>query len=403
MIRSRLIALGIGLAAVAFAGGHYVGGGFSASDRISTEEFRRALSSRDWIWRARIVSGYVDALGPENLPEALEVIEDRRRWLSQDELRLIMIAWARFDAPAAFARTLTWPDHTRNKGAAAVIYGWALNDPIAAREALLSVGDSTLRALLIDRMVAAWAHGGDWGGVTRYISDLPDDPSRQRLLGVLIREILSDGHASVMEWVEGIPAEAPEGFKATAFERAAGILGQDDHEMAIAFVERNRHHPWAAGGPAAVARRWANKDPISALDWVEQLPAGVGRDRAIEIAFRQWQKSSPIAAEEWLASAEAGRPLDPARVLVVRQLATTSPAAALEFAEEISDLKLREESVVVALIHWLRGDREAASKWLEEHPLSDSVRKKIRARARGGAGREGRFPGAAPKRREAAD
>ena len=173
--------------------------------------------------------------------------------------------------------------------------------------------------------------------------------------------------------------------------------------MAIAFVERNRHHPWAAGGPAAVARRWANKDPISALDWVEQLPAGVGRDRAIEIAFRQWQKSSPIAAEEWLASAEAGRPLDPARVLVVRQLATTSPAAALEFAEEISDLKLREESVVVALIHWLRGDREAASKWLEEHPLSDSVRKKIRARARGGAGREGRFPGAAPKRREAAD
>ena len=178
MARQRVILLCVGLTAIAFAAGQYSARLSSHITPTSYREFVQALESRDWALRAHVLSGFVVGLGPENLPPALAAIEAHRRWLSQDELRLFMGAWARFDPAAAFERGLSWPDHTRSKGAAAAIYGWALHDPEGAREAAMAVTDSSLKALLLDRIVAAWAHGEDREGVTRYIAGLPDSPSR---------------------------------------------------------------------------------------------------------------------------------------------------------------------------------------------------------------------------------
>jgi hypothetical protein len=365
---------------IAFASGQYTARLASKAESVTSEQFRQALESRDWVYRAQVISGYVADLGPNDLPEALAAVEDRRRWLSQDELRLFMGAWASFDPSAAFARSLTWPDHTRNKGAAAVIYGWALHDPMAAHEAVMTVGDSSLKALLLDRMVAAWAHGRDRDGVTRYIGSLPNDRSRDRLTSILIREILADGHSAVMEWAEGIPEEIDGDFKATAFEKAAGILAQDDHIIARRFVERSRDVPGVTGAFAAVARRWANKDPVAALEWARALPEGAGRDRAIQIAFVQWQKRNPAASERWLFSAEESPELDPARFVVVHRLAATSPLDALELFHEMHDPVMKEESIVTILSQWLKLDRKAARLWLAENPISDTTRKKIQAK-----------------------
>ena len=368
-----------GLVAIAFAGGHYTARLSSNMERVSTDQFRRALESGDWVHRAHVISGYVADLGPENLQEALEIVEARRRWLSQDELRLFMVSWARFDPEAAFARSLTWPDHTRNKGDAAVIYGWALHDPLAAHEALTAIGDSSLKALLLDRMVAAWAHGPDRAGVTQYIGSLPDDLPRDRLTRILIREILAGGHAAVVEWAEEIPEASENDFKATAFAKAAGILAQDDHSVAADFVERNRDSPGSAGAFAAVARRWVNKDPEAALAWARALPEGSDRNRVIQTAFVQWQKKNPSAAERWLDSAQESPELDPARLVVVRRLAATSPPDALEVVRQIRDPLLKERSLITVLGQWMQIDPREASAWIAENPVPAGVRKQIQA------------------------
>ena len=363
----------VGLVVIAFASGQYTARLFSSGAHISTEEFARALESRDWVERAHVISGYVKKLGPENLPPALAAVEKRRRWLSQDELRLFMGAWARFDPRAAFARSLTWPDHTRNKGAAAVIYGWALEDPEAAHAAAQAVADSNLQALLLDRLVAAWAHGEDREGVTLYIAGLPDTPSRTRLTSILVREILADGHSAVMTWAQGIPEAGKTGFKAIALERAAGILAQDDHAVAVEFVERNRETAEIDGAFAAVTRRWASTDPEAALTWAKSWAPGAGRDRAVQVAFIQWQKKNPAVAEKWLLANEASSEFDPARLSAARQLAVTSPLQALEFAQSVSDPSVRERSLVGVLAQWFQMDDQAASSWLAENPLSESA------------------------------
>ena len=389
MNRQQILLLSLGLVAIAFAAGQYSARLAFRAERVSAEQFAEALESKDWGYRAHTISSYVRDLGPENLPAALAAVEARRRWLSQDELRLFMGAWASFDPEAAFARSLTWPDHTRNKGAAAAIYGWALHDPKAAYRAAMTANDSNLKALLLDRLVAAWAHGEDREGATLYIAGLPDEPSRSRLTSVLVREILADGHGAVMEWAEGLPDGNETGFRSTAYERTAGILAQDDHRAGVKFVERNRDTPEIESAFAAVARRWVSTDPEAALAWTRSLPPGSGRDRAVRIGFVQWQKNNPTAAERWLLATEASPELDPARFVVVRRLAATPPLEAIGLAQTIQDPETKERSLVAVLTQWLQADQEAATAWLAQNPTPERVQKTIQAHTKPGRRRTG--------------
>ena len=359
------LAAGIGLGRYAFP---------ARPDEASIVALRQALRGQDWPRRARVLSRYLENLDAEKLPEALEVIESRRRWLSQDELRLVMIAWARFDPAGAFARTLSWPDHAKKKGAAAAIYAWALRDPKAAYDALMGQTDIALQELLKERWMAAWSHGADKAGASRYIAALPPGARRDRFTTVLARDFMALGPDALMSWVEGLPADARGRFKANAFEKAAGVLAQDAPEVAAAWVEGDFGLPWANLGAAAVARRWAERDPTAALAWLEGLPAGARRDRAVNVGFRQWHQRSPIAAEAWLKAEDGVAALDPARELVVRRKAATSPSAAIALASSIRQAASRERAIVGAVRIWLQSDPAAAQAWLDASPLSAAAK-----------------------------
>ena len=380
MKREGTILLCAALVALAFVGGRYSARISARGEAVSEAEFQAALASRDWAYRARVLGHYADQLGPENLPEALAAVEARKRWLSQDELRLFMSAWAGFDPNGAFERSLTWPDHTRNKGAAAAIYGWALNDPEAAHQAALSVEDSSLKALLLDRIVAAWSHSGDRESLTLYLAELPDNPARDRLISILVREIFGDGREAVVAWAEALAPEKNPDFRSLALTKAAGILAQDDPVYAAAFAQRNGDS--ASGQPAlaAVARRWASSQPEQATDWAQSLPEGPGRTAALQGAFSQWQKKNPSLAEQWLFATEIGAELDPARFRIARRLTATAPRRALEVVYEMEDPDLRQKALVVTLRQWLLSDARAAHIWLSENPVDETTLAQIQER-----------------------
>ena len=83
----------------------------STDPELSTlASFRRALEDPDWLTRSYRFSGFLQGLSPENLPEALEAVVPQLPWLTTtDELRVFMLAWARFDAPGALEQALSWP------------------------------------------------------------------------------------------------------------------------------------------------------------------------------------------------------------------------------------------------------------------------------------------------------
>jgi hypothetical protein len=338
---------------------------------VDAEAFRESLSDPDWVARGSTISAYLSQLDSEQLPAALEVVEDRRRWMTQDELRLFFIAWARIDAPGCFAAALEWPDYTRNKGAAAALYAWTLVDPNAARDAMEREGDAELRQLLLDRLVAAWAHGSDKEGATEFIAGVAHPKKRDRYTSVLAREFYSEGPDALIAWADALVRGPHPRFGAFAFGKAAGVLAQDDPERAARWVESNSGRAWAFEAPAIVGRHWADDDPIAALGWLRGLQPGHARDRAVAMTFRHWLRESPIEAESWLASQPPDRSIDTARTLLIRQLAPTSRSAAMDVLESISDPLFHEESTVQIAWSWRRTDPAAADAWVEELDLSE--------------------------------
>ncbi|MBW2231309.1 MAG: hypothetical protein JRH17_13065 [Deltaproteobacteria bacterium] len=371
------LALWLATVVAALLVGRYLLPDQRGSHGVEIESFRAALSDSDWIRRGHTISAYLEQLNAEQLPAAVAVVEDRRRWMTQDELRLFMIAWARLDAPGALAATLAWPDHTRRKGAAAAVYAWAIEDPLGARDALETVNDASLRELLIDRLVAAWVHGSDREGVTAYVALLSDSSKRSRFTSVLAHEIFADGPTALMEWADSIPASDNADYKATAFGRAAGVLAQDDPERAARWVEAHSGESWAREAPSIVGRRWAEREPLPALAWVRSLPPASGRDRAMVTAFRVWLGESPVSAEAWLVKEPSERALDPARAMWIRRRAAIDPPSTLAMLDLIADVNIRQESMFQIGWNWRRIDSQAADRWLEQVELSQEAREAV--------------------------
>jgi hypothetical protein len=356
-------------------------------DPATLASFRQALEERDWLSRTHRMSAFLERLGPDELPEALEALERRRPWLGQDEVRLFMLAWARFDAAAAFERGLGWPGRSRRTAAGAAIYAWAFHDPEAALRALDGVEDAQLRDFLRTRLVAGWARSGDEEGANRYVASLPEGAQRDSFAGMLARELNEQGAEAVMRWAEGVPEVVPS-YKATVFRKACAAIASTDPGAAVRWAAAHAGRSYAVGSTAIIAGRWANLDPQAALEWLLTQPGGAERDKAISDAFGVWSSLSSAEAESWLRSATPAAALDPAVRVAVRRANPGSPEGAVEWAKRIGDAKLREEVIVAVGRAWLRREPAAAGSWLGRSGLPEPVRAAIAA-PRGAAAASG--------------
>jgi len=347
-------------------------------DPATLDSFRRALEDRDWLSRSYRFHSFLQHLGPEELPEALEALERRRPWLGQDEVRAFMLAWTRFDAPAAFERALSWPGRSRRTATGAAIYAWAFHDPEGATRALDAVEDAQLRDFLRTRLVAGWARSEHKESANRYIASLPEGAQRDSFAGMLARELNEEGAEAVMRWADGTPEVVPS-YKETVFRKACAALAATDPEAAVRFASAHAGRSYAAGSTAIIAGRWANQDPRAALEWLVGTPSGAERDGAIADAFGQWLGLGRAQAEEWLRSATPAAELDPAvRALVRRTNQEGWPEEAVEWAKRIQAAAMREEVIVALGRAWLRREPRAAESWLVRSGLPEPVQAAIR-------------------------
>jgi hypothetical protein len=338
------------------------------------------------------MSTYLERLGPDELPEALEAIERRRAWLGADELRLFMLAWSRFDAPAAFESALGWPGRSQRTAAGAALYAWAFSDPDAALRALETVQDEQLRDFLRTRLVAGWVRGDQKDGANRFIASLPEGAQRDSFTGMLARELNEQGSEAVMRWAEGVPEILPS-YKQTAFHRACAALAASDPEAAVRWQREHAGRDYAKGSSAIIAGRWANSDPQAAIEWLMGLPPDPERDSAIADAFVQWLDFARVAAERWLRGATPSEALDEAvRVMVRRTNKNGSSEGAMAWAMRIDNPELHAEVSIALGRSWLRREPAAARRWLEDSGLPEELRSAIlepkELERAGGAGAE---------------
>lgn len=379
---------------VAFGVGHRMADRSTATRLASTESFRSAFGEASELDRTHGVASFLQGLTPENLPGALEVIDEQRPWLQDTELRMIMLAWVKIDAAEMFASVQEWPERKRDLALTAAAYAWAFHDPERAFEAIEAVTIPDMERLLTDSAVAGWIVRDDREGLTEWIEAMPKGTRRQRLTGILARRLLQQGPEEMMAWADSVPEDAHDGFKETVVLKAGNALAQMDPLRAKDWIGGQLDKEYAQSVASVIVRHWGDEDSMAATIWAQTLPAGEHRDRAVSRAFRTWLLQDPDAAQTWLLANTPDPALDPALAILIQRNGREQMETALTWSDLIENDADREKVVIVMVRGWRQRDPEAADAWLAEAELSNAARNKIISRpkkaSQGGAGASGR-------------
>jgi hypothetical protein len=350
---------------------------------LAPASFHEALSDWDPLTRPFRISAYLQDFGPEQLPEALAALEELQIGVTPEEVRLLMHAWARFDAPGAFAWASEWPTPWRKTLMAEALHAWGYQDGPAAMQVVEALEDEELRGRFRPSTMDGWIRSEDQTGLVAEISSRQEPQIRRRLTFVLVGEQRKRGVEVMQRFVEAVPDDTPNYFKRNAFYHASVSLAREDPQAAAGWLAKHADHSFSLDAAPGIARKWAERDdPAALFVWARALPAAdeerrKDRDEAIGEGFRIWRRRAPDQAEAWLVGALPDPLLDPAVAEMATALAQKTPSEAIEWAIRIKDPTMQRRKLQLAGRLWARADPEAAEAWLAEHEVPDALRRQM--------------------------
>ena len=286
-------------------------------------------------------------------------------------------------------------------------YGMVIGVPIAGQAQFSALGDRVLR--------------------------LPDDPLRASLAVTLIGSWASrpDNVGPALNWMlangAAVPAEAfhrvgllyahsdpsaaaayvdrvPSGARSAWISAVAQGYAATDPQSAASFVARFRGdpaydpaalavvQPLAQSDPAAaarllasvgargtsgigpefaIARNWAQRDPVAAAAWALDLPL-LTRGVALPIVAGAWALQDPDAVRAWALRVPPGDRRDAALAAAMRARGGAPPDAALLGA--FSDDRARQGALMNTLLAAAQTDPAAARRLLDAHITDPRMR-----------------------------
>ncbi len=161
----------------------------------------------------------------------------------------------------------------------------------------------------------------------RAVAQMPAGPMHDRLRAAVIARWAAQDSSAVVGWVASM-TDSEERMQAG--REVVSTLARGDPAHALEVAER-LGVGMTDGSAARTARLWAEADAPAALDWaVRRLssPTGVAQELAgpiVQAAVQAWTRQDPAAAAAWIDTLPAGAVKD--RALQASALDGNAPAA----------------------------------------------------------------------------
>jgi hypothetical protein len=373
----RIALAWIGTLAAAFGLGWWLAGPAPVDPSTMAASLDKALDDENPLVRARQLADLFEGLTPDNLDEALDVIERAPR-MTDEDIFLFMYAWTRFDPEGAFERSRESTSQLmRRRGSAAATYFWARDNPKAALYWVETIEDTKFREFLTEYLITGWAHSGERDSAAAYIAQLPRSRLRQAQTAVIMAQYMKDGPEAVMHWAESLPEDIGDDYRHEVFQRAANQIALRDPELSAHWIGKFVGKSYARSTLRPVARAWFKRDPRSTVEWLVSLPSTPQRDHVLYFIFGRWYDKDEHTATEWLEAEKLTEAQDPAVDAYARRLSKTRPRSALDWAQMIQDPLRYDHCVVVVGQNWFRKDPEAARAWVTASDLPEDARNAI--------------------------
>lgn len=365
------------------------GGGTGASMRALTASEITSLGERfretaDPIAQRRIFLELLDGMTAENAREVREQIAH----LPSDHaaFRDFHYAWGKVGGAEAVLNGT----ETEKRDMAITLSGWASGSPdeaLAWFNGLPKVRSkddpksSVNQAELLRGLVNGLADASP-DDATSFVVGLMEGGNKQAgyMMHIVAEKVLqSSGPADAASWAEGLPEGE---VRNHTMGRVARQYAESDPAAAADWVMQFSDRPEAGHMVGQVGGQWARRDPKAAVNWLNELPASGGKNHGLSSAFSSWAGRSPEEAGNYIRQMAPSIERDSAIGGYAGRVAWENPTAAIEWADSVSDPKVRFQTQVNTGRIYMRRDPKGAKEWLETSGASEELRKAIQSRSR---------------------
>jgi hypothetical protein len=260
--------------------------------------------------------------------------------LARRLLFAVVRAWGESVPDAAVDWVLMQDDSERRIDMEAALAGEVKQPQVALAivRGLLKYYDPDDRAGAGPALVVALNNSGQFQTALEFIKDGPPDSHTDWT------------KATFQHWSESQPQEAVQALDSIADEKL-----RDD-----AFH--------------AVADGWSASDPSALANYATSLPNGQNRTYAMDKATDNWSLQDPKAMADWLTTSPTGVDFDQAIATWISKTDSLnrSPEVAMQWVENISNPKLKYDTMTLVLNQWNQTNPVAAQNyaanvsWIDE-------------------------------------
>lgn len=296
-----------------------------------------------------------------------------------NDLRLILAAWARHDPRAAFDSVLAWPlESKRIVGAGVVAYEWSRREGgLEVREYVREIRQPGVADAALRGLVQGWAQSRDLAGLTDFIANEPRIDSREAWSESLVNSLLATGGIeAVTSWADSVARDSKNRFKQTAFKKALRQVSNRDPKAAALWYEKQASEPYTRRALAVIAGEWAEHDPKAALEWLLRQPDGRERRVALQRWMTRFTTTDYRAALEWMEGADLSDSLAILPAIFVGASLPDHPVEASRWVDRIPDEATRAVAAKEVELAWRRIDTAGAERWIAERGLISGAAEK---------------------------
>jgi hypothetical protein len=338
---------------------------------VARDALKKALRQPDAEERRHMFKVIMSGLSLAEIGDAVAFLNGRIPGENRDELLFALLdRWGALDGRSAIAyATANTANRVRKEAIAAALTGWARDRPNDAWDwAVENPGNDPFESTSINAVVAQITAADPKSGFAFALA-APTEVNRVGALETVADHIFATGRREMaLPWF----ADMLEGaVKQASLAYVARIWSRHEPVHAAEWIEGlphgNGYHP----ALIAIAATWAVEDSPAAAQWAVSLPEGRGRANAVEAVFDAWVANGDVnRAAHWLNELPADVDFDRAVEKIAVTLMDQDPATAMTWADSILDDRLRDATTAVIGGRWMRDDPDGAAEFIDSTGIS---------------------------------
>jgi hypothetical protein len=166
--------------------------------------------------------------------------------------------------------------------------------------------------------------------------------------------------------LESIQRDTDAAERANRIERVVEGVAASDLAAAIAFLNGITSSEINSDVKLRLIRRWAERDPRSASDWVSRTLIVSERQESINAVAIVWANQNLSDAADWTRQLPTHEERNGALMNVAYEAARNKPIEALRLASELPAGEYRDDLVSHTASEWAAKDPTAAAEWASQ-------------------------------------